>query len=37
MFGLELTKDTGIKVYKILGDSNLVVMQVKDQFVVEND
>jgi ribonuclease HI len=34
LFGLNLAKDMGIKILKIQGDSNLVIMQVKNQFIV---
>jgi ribonuclease HI len=35
--GLELARDMGIKVLEVVGDSDLVVMQVKDKFLVKND
>ena len=36
MLGLELARDMGIKVLEVIGDSDLVVMQVKDKFSVRN-
>jgi hypothetical protein len=33
----KLVRDMGIKVLEVIGDSDLVVMQVKDKFVVMND
>jgi ribonuclease HI len=35
--GLNMDKDMGIKILKIQGDSDLVILQVKNQFACKND
>ena len=37
LLGLETTKDTGIKMLNIKGDSDLVVLQIKNQYQCKND
>jgi ribonuclease HI len=37
LLGLNMAKDMGIKILKIQGNSNLVILQVKNQFACKND
>ena len=37
LLGLELVRDMGIRVLVVVGDSNLVVKQVKNNFLVKNN
>lgn len=37
LLGLELARDMKIKMLRVIGDSDLVVMQIEDHFVAKND
>ena len=37
LLGLELAKDLNIKMFSIKGDSDLVILQTKNQFASKND
>jgi hypothetical protein len=37
LLGLNMAKDMGIKIMKIQGDSDMVILQVKNQFACKND